>query len=62
MDKTTYIGIIKNDECDVKTIVNAENESDALKMVMGKFKDTLKYTEDDVTITRFSEVYNSLKE
>lgn len=57
MNKTTYIGIIKNSECDVKTIVKAESESDALKMVMEKFKDTLNYASNDVTILRFSEVH-----
>lgn len=55
MNKTVYIGIIKNDECDVKTIVSAENEEDALKQVLEKFKDSLSYTEKDITIVPFSE-------
>lgn len=57
MNKTVYIGIIKNDECDVKTLVKAENEADALKQVAEKFKDSLKYTEKDITIIPFSEKY-----
>lgn len=57
MSRTMYIGIIKNNECDIKTIVDAENEADALKKVLEKFKTSLNYTEDDVTIVRFSDVY-----
>lgn len=57
MNKTVYIGIIKNDECDVKTIVKAENEADALKQVAEKFKDSLNYLEEDITIIPFSEKY-----
>lgn len=57
MGKTTYIGIIKNDECDTQTLVVAENEMDAMEQVLEKFKTSLHYTKDDVTIRRFSDVH-----
>lgn len=53
----TYIGIIKNDECDTQTLVTAENEDEALTQVLEKFKTSLNYTKDDVTIRRFSDVH-----
>lgn len=52
MERTTYIGIIKNEKVDTKTLVVAENEADALAQVMAKFKD-IEYTEDNVTIVPF---------
>lgn len=57
MSKTTFIGIIKNDECDLQTLVTAENETEALGMVLEKFKTSIHYTEKDVTIVRFSDVH-----
>lgn len=57
MAKETYIGIIKNDECDTQTLVIAENEENAMEQVLEKFKTSLQYTKDDVTILRFSEVH-----
>lgn len=57
MNKTIYIGIIKNDECDLKTLVQAENKEDALKQVLEKYKDSLSYTEKDITIISFAEKY-----
>lgn len=57
MTKETYIGIIKNDECDTQTLVVAESEADAMKQVLEKFKTSLQYTKDDVTILRFSDVH-----
>ncbi len=59
MNQTMYIGHIKNDECDIKTIVKAENEADALKQVMEKFKNSLNYTEKDITIVLFSDVHGT---
>ncbi len=56
MSRTTFIGIIKNEQIDVKTLVVAENEADALVQVMAKFKD-IDYTEDDVTITPFADEF-----
>lgn len=57
MEKTTFIGIIKNDECDTQTLVTAANEIDAMEQVLEKFKTSLRYTKDDVTIIRFSDVH-----
>lgn len=57
MAKETYIGIIKNDECATQTLVIAENETDALELVLAKFKNSLRYTRDDITILRFSDVH-----
>ena len=53
MDRITYIGIIKNTMVDIKTLVVAKSESEALVQVMAKFSN-IEYTEDDVTITPFS--------
>ena len=57
MAKETYIGIIKNDKCDTQTLVVAESEADAMEQVLEKFKTSLRYTKDDVTILRFSDVH-----
>lgn len=57
MAKETYIGIIKNKECDTQTLVVAEGESDAMEQVLEKFENSLRYTKDDVTILRFSDVH-----
>lgn len=57
MNKTVYIGIIKNAGCDTQTLVKAENEAEALQQVLEKFKPSLNFTEDDVTIVRFSDVH-----
>ena len=57
MGKTTYIGIIKNDECDTQTLVVAKNEMDAMEQVLEKFKTSLHCTQDDITILRFSDVH-----
>ena len=53
MRKRTFVGTINNESCDVKTLVVAENEADALVQVMAKFPN-IEYTEEDVTITPFS--------
>ena len=53
MDRSTYIGIIKNEKVYTKTLVVAENEADALNQVMAKFAE-IEYTEEDVTITPFA--------
>lgn len=53
MARTTYIGIIKNEKIDTKTLVVAENEADALAQVLEKFSD-IEYTKEDVTITPFT--------
>lgn len=54
MSRATFIGIIKNEQVDVKTLVVAENEADALVQVMAKFKD-IEYNEDDITIKPFAD-------
>jgi len=50
-----YVGKIKNNQYDVQTLVNAENQDEAMKLVLEKFKDDLgKYfTEDDVEVALF---------
>lgn len=57
MAKETYIGIIKNEESDTQTLVVADSKSDAMEQVLEKFKNSLRYTKDDVTILRFSDVH-----
>lgn len=57
MAKETFIGKIKNSECDTQTLVIAENEAEALELVLAKFRNSLRYTKDDVTILRFSDVH-----
>lgn len=59
MSKTAYIGHIKNEQCDVKTIVMAENEAEAMQLILAKFKD-IEYSEQDVTICLFSDVHGSI--
>lgn len=54
MKRMTYKCIIKNEWCDVKTLVVADDEADALAKVMVKFKD-IEYTEQDVSISPFME-------
>jgi len=56
MKRVTFKCTIKNEQCDVKTLVVAENEVDALAQVMAKFKD-INYSEEDVTITLFADGY-----
>lgn len=60
-DKETYIGIIKNDVCDTQTLVIAENEAVAMELVLEKFNASLRYTKEDVTILRFSDVHGGKK-
>ena len=53
----TYIGVIKNETCNLRTLVNAENEMEALKQVAEKFMSTLVYAEKDIAIMPFSTKY-----
>ena len=59
MNRSAYIGIIKNDLCDVKTIVMAENQENAKSQVIEKFYKGLGRTfcETDVQILHFTDVY-----
>lgn len=52
MKRITYKCIINNELCDVKTLVVADDEADALAKVMVKFKD-IEHTEQDVSISPF---------
>lgn len=59
MAKETFIEIIKKDEYDTQTLVVAENEADAMELVLEKFKTSLRYTKEDVTILRCSDVHGA---
>lgn len=52
-----YIGVIASSFGVVKTLVNAENEADALSKVAKKFTETRHCPIQDITVMRFSEVY-----
>lgn len=53
MSRAIYKCVIKNEQCDVKTLVAAENEADTLAKVTEKFKD-IEYTEKDVAVSLFT--------
>lgn len=57
MNRTVYIGIIKNDQYDVKTLVVAENSEDAKQKVLEKFKSDFGtyFHEDDVSVRLFAD-------
>lgn len=56
-DRTVYIGIIKNENFDSRTLVNATNEKEAMDKVLEKYKDSVGvyFQKEDVTIVPFSE-------
>lgn len=56
-DRTVYIGIIKNENFDSRTLVNATNEKEAMDNVLEKYKDSVGvyFQKEDVTIVPFSE-------
>ena len=56
-DRTVYIGIIKNENFDSRTLVNATNEEEAMDKVLEKYKDSVGvfFQKEDVTIVPFSE-------
>ncbi len=58
-ERTVYIGIIKNDSFDSRTLVTAANEEEAMAKVREKYKDSIDvyFREADVTIIPFSEGY-----
>lgn len=45
--------VIYNEQCDLKTLIVADSEEDALAKVMVRFGD-LQYTEEDVTVSLFA--------
>ena len=57
MNRRTYVGIIQNDFCDIKTLVLAEDAGEAKAKVLRNFGDCLgrTYREEDVTILAFGE-------
>ena len=59
MSRIAYIGSVKNEQVDVKTIVMAESEDDARAKVIEKFKSGLgdAFKEDEVEITLFADNY-----
>ena len=56
-DRTVYIGIIKNENFDSRTLVNATNEKEAMDKMLEKYKDSVGvyFQKEDVTIVPFSE-------
>ena len=59
MRRIAYIGSVKNEQVDVKTIVMAESEDEARSKVIEKFKSGLgdAFKEDEVEITLFADNY-----
>jgi len=59
MSRIAYIGSVKNEQVDVKTIVMAESEDEARAKVIEKFKSGLGdvFKEDEVEITLFADNY-----
>ena len=57
MNRRTYVGIIQNDICDIKTLVLAEDAVEAKTKVLRHFGDALgkTYREEDLTIIAFGE-------
>lgn len=53
--RTTYVGIIRNEFCDIKTLVLAENADAARARVLANFHDGLgkTYREEDLQILPF---------
>lgn len=60
MGRTAYIGSVKNEQVDIKTIVLAESEEEARIKVIDKFKKGLgdTFQEDEIDITLFADNYN----
>ena len=59
MGRTAYIGSVKNEQVDIKTIVLAESEEEARIKVIDKFKKGLgdTFQEDEIEITLFADNY-----
>ena len=57
MKRRTYVGIIQNDICDIKTLVLAEDAGQAKEKVLRNFGDGLgkTYREEDLPIIAFGE-------
>lgn len=57
--RKTYVGIIQNDLCDIKTLVLAENAAAAKARVLANFSEGLgkTYREEDLQIIPFSNLY-----
>lgn len=53
--RRTYVGVIQNDQCDLKALVLAENEGEARAKVINTFKDGLgrTYREEELQIVAF---------
>lgn len=56
-NRIAYIGIIKTDSFDSRTLVNAKSEEEAMDKVLEKYKDSVGvyFQKEDVTIVPFSE-------
>ena len=54
--RKTFVGIIQNEFCDIKTLVLAESAEAARARVLANFQDRLgrSYQESDLTILPFS--------
>lgn len=63
MSRAVYVGHIKNDLCDTKTLVIADKADAALEKVIEKFSDDLgvTYQKSDVRIYLFGEKHNTSK-
>ena len=61
MSRTVYVGHIKNDLCDTKTLVIADTADTALEKVIEKFSEDLgiTYQKSDVRIYPFAEKYGT---
>lgn len=56
--RKTYVGIIQNELCDIKTLVLAESAAAARASVLDKFREGLgkTYREEDLRIIAFADI------
>lgn len=61
-ERTVYIGIIKNERFESRTLVNGRNKEEAMGRVLDKYKDSVGvyFRKEDVTILPFPEGFEQI--
>ena len=61
-ERTVYVGIIKNERFESRTLVNGRNEEEAMGKVLEKYKDSVGvyFQKENVTILPFSEGFKQI--
>lgn len=61
-ERTVYIGIIKNERFESRTLVNGRNEEEAMGKVLDKYNDSVGvyFQKENVTILPFSEGFKQI--